>query len=52
LGFSMVEMLSTCPTNWGMTPTQAQEWVGENMLSVFPLGDFKIHPAVAEIKIK
>jgi 2-oxoglutarate ferredoxin oxidoreductase subunit beta len=40
-GFSMVEILSTCPTNWGMTPVQSMQWVKENMLPVFPLGVFK-----------
>jgi 2-oxoglutarate/2-oxoacid ferredoxin oxidoreductase subunit beta len=50
LGFSMVELLSTCPTNWGMNPQQALKWVEEYMVPVFPLGDFKIAPAVAEIK--
>lgn len=52
LGFSLVELLSTCPTNWGMTPVQAQNWIAEKMLSVYPLGDFKVNPAVNEIKVK
>ncbi len=51
LGFSIVELLSTCPTNWGMTPVEALKWVEEHMLPVFPLGDYKVSPAVAEIKI-
>lgn len=42
IGFSMVELLSTCPTNWGMTPADALTWVKEAMLPAFPLGDFKI----------
>lgn len=42
LGFSMVELLSTCPTNWGMQPVQALDWVKENMLPYFPLGDYKV----------
>jgi len=50
LGFSMVELLSACPTNWGMTPTQALKWVEEHMVPYFPLGDYKVVPAVAEIK--
>ena len=37
-GFSMVEILSTCPTNWGMTPTGAIEWLKENMIPYYPLG--------------
>lgn len=37
-GFSMVEILSTCPTNWGMTPGQAIDWLKENMIPYYPLG--------------
>ncbi len=37
-GFSMVEVLSTCPTNWGMTPTESLEWVKDNMIPYYPLG--------------
>jgi 2-oxoglutarate/2-oxoacid ferredoxin oxidoreductase subunit beta len=51
LGFSMVELLSTCPTNWGMTPRQALQWLEEHMLPAFPLGDYKVSSAVAEIKV-
>jgi 2-oxoglutarate ferredoxin oxidoreductase subunit beta len=42
LGFSLVELLSTCPTNWGMSPVEATEWLVENMLPQFPLGDYKV----------
>lgn len=42
LGFSIVELLSTCPTNWGMTPTEACDWVRDAMLPQYPLGDFKV----------
>jgi 2-oxoglutarate ferredoxin oxidoreductase subunit beta len=51
LGFSMVEMLSICPTNWGMTPRQSLAWLAEHMLPFYPLGDFKVSPAVAQIHI-
>jgi len=51
LGFSMVELLSICPTNWGMTPTQSLKWLEEHMIPYFPLGDYKVSPVVAEIKI-
>ena len=51
LGFSMVEMLSSCPTNWAETPTDAMGWIEDNMLPYYPLGDFKIHPALADVKI-
>lgn len=37
-GFSLVEILSTCPTNWGMTPVAAQKWLVENMIPYYPLG--------------
>jgi 2-oxoglutarate ferredoxin oxidoreductase subunit beta len=50
LGFSLVELLSTCPTNWGMTPVEAREWVEERMLTYFPLGDYKISSAVADLE--
>jgi 2-oxoglutarate ferredoxin oxidoreductase subunit beta len=42
LGFSMVEILSTCPTNWGVTPVEALEWLEENMLPYYPVGDYKV----------
>ena len=50
LGFSMVELLSICPTNWGLTPVAALEWLEEKMITYYPLGDYKVHPAIAEIK--
>ncbi len=37
-GFTFVEVLSECPTHWGITPEQAEEWVKKNMVPVFPLG--------------
>ena len=40
-GFSMVEVLSTCPTNWGLTPQEALKWLEENMIPQFPLGVYK-----------
>jgi 2-oxoglutarate/2-oxoacid ferredoxin oxidoreductase subunit beta len=50
LGFSIVELLSTCPTNWGMTPITAQKWIEDKMVPFYPLGDYKVHPALAEAK--
>ncbi|MGI6764100.1 MAG: thiamine pyrophosphate-dependent enzyme [Anaerovoracaceae bacterium] len=41
LGFSFVEMLSTCPTNWGYNPVKALEWLRENMIPYYPLGNLK-----------
>ncbi|NLB08654.1 MAG: 2-oxoglutarate oxidoreductase [Clostridiales bacterium] len=40
-GFTMIEVLSTCPTNWGLTPVEALEWVKEKMGPFFPLGVFR-----------
>ncbi|MBQ2945170.1 MAG: 2-oxoglutarate oxidoreductase [Clostridia bacterium] len=40
-GLSFVEVLSTCPTNWGMTPKDAIKWLKENMESYYPLGCYK-----------
>jgi 2-oxoglutarate ferredoxin oxidoreductase subunit beta len=51
LGFSMVELLSSCPTNWGLTPQEALRFVEEKMVNFYPLNDFKVHPAIAQIKI-
>lgn len=42
LGFSMVEILSTCPTNWGLAPLEALKWLEENMIPYYPLGEFKV----------
>ncbi len=39
--FSLVEVVSTCPTNWGLTPVEAVKWAEENMLPYYRLGDFK-----------
>lgn len=50
LGFSMVELLANCPTNWGMTAQESLGWIEENMIPMFPLGDFKIHPAIVKSK--
>ena len=51
LGFSMVELLSTCPTNWGMTPQASRKWLEEKMMPFFPLGDFKVHPSGPEARL-
>jgi len=40
-GFSIVEVLSTCPTNWGFSPVKAIEWLEGNMLPYYPLGVYK-----------
>ncbi|MGC8857058.1 MAG: thiamine pyrophosphate-dependent enzyme, partial [Anaerolineae bacterium] len=51
LGFSMVELLSTCPTNWGMTPVEALKFVEDKMVPFFPLGDYKVSEAIQQIRI-
>jgi 2-oxoglutarate ferredoxin oxidoreductase subunit beta len=40
-GFSLVEVLSLCPTDWGMTPLQAVEWARNSMMRYYPLGVYK-----------
>ena len=40
-GFTLIEVLSTCPVNWGVSPKDALEWVDDNMVEIFPLGIFK-----------
>jgi len=49
-GFSLIEVVSTCPTNWGMTPSQALEWVDTNMIPYYPLGVYKDKTAEAAKK--
>ncbi|MBQ8741012.1 MAG: 2-oxoglutarate oxidoreductase [Clostridia bacterium] len=49
-GFSLVEVVSTCPTNWGMTPQNALKWLEENMLPYYPLGCYKDRSAKEETK--
>jgi 2-oxoglutarate ferredoxin oxidoreductase subunit beta len=39
--FSFIELISTCPTNWGMTPVEAVQWAEDTMLPYYHLGDFK-----------
>ncbi len=40
-GFGIVEVLSTCPTNWGYTPEEGLKWLEENMIPYYPLGNFR-----------
>jgi len=42
LGYSLVEILSQCPTNWHMTPVESTKWVDEKMMQYYPLGEFKV----------
>ncbi len=42
LGFAFVSILSTCPTNWGLTPVDSLTWLRENMLPVYQMGELKV----------
>ena len=48
LGFSMVEVLSTCPTNWGMSAIESGVWMEKNMMPYYPLGTFRSGEEVAK----
>lgn len=41
IGFSIVEVLSTCPTNWGLDPIQSLKWIEDKMIPQYPLGNFR-----------
>jgi 2-oxoglutarate ferredoxin oxidoreductase subunit beta len=49
-GFALVEFLSSCPTNWGMAAPQALDWIKQNMVPYYPLGDYKVADIVKELK--
>ncbi len=51
LGFSMVELLSSCPTNWKLSAQEALDFVADEMVPVFPLGDYKVSPTLASLKV-
>ena len=40
-GFSIIEVISACPTNWGLHPTDALKWIQDKMIPFYPLGNFK-----------
>jgi 2-oxoglutarate ferredoxin oxidoreductase subunit beta len=46
-GFSLIEVVSICPTNWGKSPIDSHKWLTEQMLPVFPLGVFKDKTGIA-----
>ncbi|HEY72601.1 MAG: 2-oxoglutarate oxidoreductase [Chloroflexi bacterium] len=50
LGFSMVEIISTCPTNWHLGPEDALDWAKEHMVAYFPLGDTKMSDGARALK--
>jgi 2-oxoglutarate ferredoxin oxidoreductase subunit beta len=47
-GFSLIEVLSTCPTNWGMTPQAALKWIDDKMIPYYPLGVYKDRTAAEQ----
>ena len=49
-GFSIVEVLSTCPTNWGLTPVESLGWLEKNMMPYYPLGVYKDRDVAKEAK--
>jgi 2-oxoglutarate ferredoxin oxidoreductase subunit beta len=51
LGFSMVELLSSCPTNWKLSPNDSLTFIAEQMIPVFPLGDYKVNSEIAGLRI-
>lgn len=48
LGLSIVEVLSTCPTNWRLTPSESLAFIRDQMLPVYPLGDFRVADELKE----
>jgi 2-oxoglutarate ferredoxin oxidoreductase subunit beta len=50
LGFSLVEVVSNCPTNWGMSPLESLGFVQEKMIPYYPLGDYKVEDEVKQLK--
>ena len=47
-GFSLIEVISSCPTNWGLSPEKALQWLEENMIPYYPLGVYKDRSAEKE----
>ena len=51
LGFSMVELLSSCPTNWKVTPQEALSFIEDSMVPTFPLGDYKVIDEISKLRV-
>ncbi len=49
LGFSLVSLLSTCPTNWNMSPSDSLKWLRENMMPVYKMGELKVTEEVESL---
>ncbi|MBI4631665.1 MAG: 2-oxoglutarate oxidoreductase [Chloroflexi bacterium] len=48
MGFSMVELLSSCPTNWGIPPEESLTWIEEHMIPYYPVGDYKVREEIVK----
>jgi len=51
LGFSMVELLSSCPTNWGLTPNESLDFIQEQMIPTYPIDDYKVIEPVKSLRV-
>ena len=49
LGFAFVSVLSTCPTNWGMTPSDSLKWLRQNMMPIYKMGELKVTEEVEKL---
>jgi 2-oxoglutarate ferredoxin oxidoreductase subunit beta len=49
LGFALVELLSSCPTNWGYSPLESLGWIEQHMVPYFPLGDYRVMDGVEKL---
>ncbi len=49
LGFAMVELLSSCPTNWHLSPPEALQWIEDYMVPYYPLSDYKVIEPVQDL---
>jgi 2-oxoglutarate ferredoxin oxidoreductase subunit beta len=50
-GFSLVELLSSCPTNWNLTPNESLTFIEDRMVPAFPLGDYKVAESIKTLKV-
>lgn len=49
LGFAFVSVLSTCPTNWGLSPVESLKWLRENMMPIYQMGELKVTEEVKSL---
>lgn len=49
LGFGFVSVLSTCPTNWGISPSESLKWLRENMMPIYQMGELKVTEEVKSL---